>query len=250
MGVEHKASNLVPDKKPPAKKTRCIKSGRLKWNRQWRGQRNKNPKLCIGTWNVKTLLKPGKMKELAEELTKTRLEIVALQEIRWSGNGVIKQKDFSLYYSGAKTQTGQAGIGFMGKIRDNVIGFEAVNDRICKLRLKGKYNNVSLINICAPTEDKADTEQDKFYKELQQVIDQTPKSDTTLVLGDANAKIGKEDTYNEVSGKHTLHEYSNTNGEMLLEFAIGNNLTVMSTHFQHKKIHKGTWLAPDDIKSN
>jgi len=187
------------------------------------------------------------LKELAEELTRTRLEIVALQEIRWSGNGVIKQKNFSLYYSGAKTQTGQAGTGFilLGKIRDNVIGFEAVNDRLCKLRLKGKYNNVSLINIYAPTEDKADTEKENFYEELQQIIYQTPKSDTTLVLGDANAKIGKEDIYNEVSGKHTLHEYSNTNGEMLLEFAIGNNLTVMSTHFQHKKIHKGTWLAPD-----
>jgi len=80
------------------------------------------------------------MKELAEELTRTRMEIVALQDIRWSGNGVIKQKDFSLNYSGAKTQKGQAGTGFilLGKIRDNVIGFEAVNDRICKLRLKGK----------------------------------------------------------------------------------------------------------------
>ena len=74
--------------------------------------------------------------------------------------------------------------------------------------------------------------------------------DTILVLGDANAKLGKEDIYKEVSGKHTLHELSNSNGEMLLEFAIGNNLTVMSTQFQHKKIHKGTWLAPDQLTLN
>ena len=32
---------------------------------------------------------------------------------------------------------------------------------------------------------------------------------------------------------------------MLLDFALGNNLKVMSTQFQHKKFHKGTWLAPD-----
>jgi hypothetical protein len=60
-----------------------------------------------------------------EELVKTQLEIVAIQEIRWSGTGVIKGKDFSLYYSGTKQQTGQGGIGFilLGKSRNNVIGF-------------------------------------------------------------------------------------------------------------------------------
>jgi len=90
-----------------------------------------------------------------------------------------------------------------------------------------------------------DVEKEKFYDDLQTVVDRTPKSDTVIVSGDANAKLGKEDVYNEVSGKHTLHESSNRNGEMLLEFALGNNLKVMNTQFQHKKIHKGTWLAPD-----
>jgi hypothetical protein len=89
----------------------------------------------------------------------------------------------------------------------------------------------------APTEHKADPGKDNFYEELQLVIDQIPKSDTILVLGDANAKLGKEDIFIEVSGKYTLHELSNRNGEMLLECAIGNNQTVMSTQFQHKKIH-------------
>jgi len=80
-------------------------------------------KLHIGTWNVKTLLKPGKMQELAEELAKTQLEIVAIQETRWSGIRLIKKKDFSLYYSGTKDQIGQAGTGFvfLGRIM-NVTG--------------------------------------------------------------------------------------------------------------------------------
>jgi len=68
-----------------------------------------------------------------------------------------------------------------------------------------------------------DVEKEKFYDDLQTALDRTPKSDTVIVLDDTNAKLGKEDVYNEVSGKHTLHELSNRNGEMLLEFALGNN---------------------------
>jgi hypothetical protein len=93
-----RASYLSTEKIIYAKESQCIVSRWHKISRPWRGQQNKNPKLCIGTWNIKTLLKPGKIQELAEKLAKTRLEIVALQEIRWSGNGVIKKKDFSLYY--------------------------------------------------------------------------------------------------------------------------------------------------------
>jgi hypothetical protein len=43
-------------------------TGRLNGCRQKRVQRNMSNKLCTGTWNVKTLLKPGKMQELPEQL--------------------------------------------------------------------------------------------------------------------------------------------------------------------------------------
>jgi exonuclease III len=91
------------------------------------------------------------------------------------------------------------GNGFilLGRIGGNVIGFEAINERLCKIRLKSKYNNLTLINIYAPTDDKTDVAREKFYDDLQTVLDGTPKSDTLIVLGDANAKLGKEDVYNK-----------------------------------------------------
>ena len=118
----------------------------------------------MGTLNVKTLLKPGKMQELEEEMAKTQLEIVAIQETRWSGAGHIRKTDFSIYYSGTRDQIGQAGIGFilLGRIWGNVIVFEAINERLCKIRLKRKYNNVTLINNYAPTEDKMDAKKKSF----------------------------------------------------------------------------------------
>ena len=96
------------------------------------------------------------MQELAEELAKTQLEIVAIQETRWSGNGLIKKKDFLLYYSGTKDQTGQAGTGFIllrGNI-NNITGFEAISKRLCKIKIKSKYNNLTMINMYAPRRTK------------------------------------------------------------------------------------------------
>jgi hypothetical protein len=65
----------------------------------------------------------------------------------------IKKQNYSLYYSGHSSKTGQASTGFilLKKMQNYVIGFESYNERLCKLRLKGKYNNIMLINIYAPT---------------------------------------------------------------------------------------------------
>jgi exonuclease III len=109
------------------------------------------------------------MQELAEQISKTQLEILAIKEIRWSGNGLIKKKNYSLYYSGHSSKTGQAGTGFilLKKMQNYAIGFEPYNERICKLRLKGKYNNITLINVYAPTEVHTEEIKELFYDNLQ-----------------------------------------------------------------------------------
>ena len=132
-----------PSKKILAKKSQQRIARLINGCRQRRVKRNKENKIIISTWNVRTLLQPGKMQELAEQISKTQIEILAIQEIRWSGTGLIKKQNYS-YYSGSSSKTGQAGTGFMllKKIHHNVIWFEPYNERLCELRIKGKYNNI------------------------------------------------------------------------------------------------------------
>jgi endonuclease/exonuclease/phosphatase family metal-dependent hydrolase len=108
-----------------------------------------------------------------------------------------------------------------------------------------------LINAYAPTKDKTEEIKEQFYDDLQTMADKVPKSDLTIILGDVNAKLGKEQpAYQKIAGKHTLHEETNRNGELLRDFAAANNMIVMSTQFQHKWIRKGTWRPPDQNTIN
>ena len=151
-----------------------------------------------------------------------------------------------MYYSGHSSKTGPFGTGFilLKKMQNYVIGFGSCNERLCKLRLKGKYSNVTLINIYASTEDHTEEIKEQFCDNLQYLLDKTPKNDVIVILGDVNAQLGKERLYNEVTGQHTLHEEANRNGELLREFACANNMVVISTNFDHERVQKITWLSP------
>jgi len=72
-----------------------------------------------------------------------------------------------------------------------ILGFETISYRICKLRTKGKFYNITLINIYAPIEDKEEDIKEQCYEELQRTQDRVPKHDV-IILGDMNAKSGKE----------------------------------------------------------
>jgi endonuclease/exonuclease/phosphatase family metal-dependent hydrolase len=128
--------------------------------------------------------------------------------------------------------------------------FEPYNERLSKLRIKGRFNNLSIISAHAPAEEEADEEKVKIYEVLQKVHNKIPKHDIVLIMGDLNAKIGKEDVYENVAGKHTLHETSKRNGACVCEYTIANNMKIISTFYQHKRIHKGTWTSSDGNTMN
>jgi len=87
-----------PRKNHIAKKSqRKENSGLIKGCRPRHVLRNKTDNLYIGTWSDMTLLKHGKLQELAEEIAKTQIEILALEEVRWPGKVQINNKEYLLH---------------------------------------------------------------------------------------------------------------------------------------------------------
>lgn len=71
-----------------------------------------------------------------------------------------------------------------------------------------------------------------------------------LICGDFNAKIGKERLFFPTIGRHSLHETTSENGQRMIELASSNNLVIKSTMFEHKEIHKQTWISNDGKTRN
>jgi exonuclease III len=104
--------------------------------------------------------------------------------------------------------------------------------------------------VHAPTEDKDNDIKDSFYKELEQVFDQFPKYHMKILLGDFNAKVGREDIFKPIIGNEALHEDSNDNRVRVVNFATSKNLIVKSTTCPHSDIHKHAWTSPDGVTHN
>ena len=94
------------------------------------------------------------------------------------------------------------------------------------IRIKANFYGISLICAHAPTEDKDEQNKYMFYERLEREYDRCPDHDIKIVLGDFNAKIGKERIFGPTIEKFSLHDETSDNGMRLTDFAAAKNMAV------------------------
>ena len=114
-------------------------------------------------------------------------------------------------------------------------GCRPVSHRLTTIRLRAVPVNITVMQAYAPTSDYDDDEIEKFYDQLQNVIDQTPKKDILFVQGDWNAKVGTDarESWQGLCGPF-CNDDTNDRGLRLLEFATFNDLVLANTFGHHK----------------
>ena len=113
---------------------------------------------------------------------------------------------------------------------------EFVSDRLSYIVLRGRWLHIILVNVHAPSEEKSEELKDSFYEQLEEVFDHFQKYHMKILLGDYNAKVGREDMFKPIIGQESLHQDSNDNGVRIVNFATSKNLVVKM--FPHRNIHK------------
>ena len=104
---------------------------------------------------------------------------------------------------------------------------------------QAKPFNITVIQVYAPTSNAEEAEVERFYEDLQDLLEPTPKKDFLFIIGDWNAKVGSQETPG-VTGKFGLG-VQNEAGKRLTEFCQENVLVTANTLFQqHKRrLHMG-----------
>ena len=102
---------------------------------------------------------------------------------------------------------------------------------------------ITVIQVYAPTSNTEEAEVERFYEDLQDLLELTPPKDVLFIIRDWNAKVGSQETPEEM-GRFGLGGQNET-GQRLTEFCQENALVITNTLFQQHKRRLYTWTSPD-----
>ena len=128
-------------------------------------------------------------------------------------------------------------------VQNAVPGCNLKSDRMISVHFQGKPFNIMVIQAYAQTSNAEEAEGERFYEDLQDLLELTPKKDVLFIIGDWNAKVGSQETP-AVTGKFGLGVH-NEAGQRLIEFFQESALVIANTHFQQHKRRLYSWTSPD-----
>ena len=149
---------------------------------------------CIGTWNVRSM-NQGKLKVLKQEMARVNIDILGISKLKWTGMEEFNSDDHYIYYCGQESlRRNGVAIIVNKRVRNAVLGCNLKNDRMIFVHFQGKPFSITVIHVYAPTSNAEEAEVEWFYKNLQDLLEPTPKKDVLLIIGDWNAKVGSQET--------------------------------------------------------
>ena len=196
---------------------------------------------CIGTWNVRSM-NQGKLEMVKQEMPRVNINILGISELTWTGMGEFNSDYHYIYYCGQESLRRNGEVIMVNKrVRKAVLGCNLKNDRMISVHFQGKPLHITVIQVYAPTSNTEEAEVERFYEDLQELLELMPKKDVLFIIGDWHAKVGSQETPG-VTGKFGLG-VQNEAGQSLIEFCQENTLVIANTLFQQHK--RRSWTSPD-----
>ena len=128
-----------------------------------------------------------------QETARVNADILGISELKWTGMGEFNSDDHYIYYCRQESLRRNGVVIMVSKrVQNAVLGCNLKNDRMISVRLQGKPCNITVIQVYAPTSNAEEAEVERFYEDLQNLLELTPKKDVLFIIGDWNAKVGSQ----------------------------------------------------------
>ena len=146
--------------------------------------------------------------------------------------GEFNSDDHYIYYCGQESlRRNGVAIIVNKRIQNAVLGCNLKNDRMISVHFQGKPFDIRVIQVDASNAEEAEVE--RFYEDLQDLLELTPPKDILFIIGVWNTKAGSQEIPG-VIGKFALG-VQNEAGQRLTEFCQENTLVIANTLFQQHK---------------
>ena len=118
----------------------------------------------------------GKLEVVKQEMARVKVDILGINELKWTGMGVFNTDDHYIYYCGQESFR-RNGVALIvnKRVQNAVLGCSLKNDRMISVHFQGKPLNITVIQVCAPTSSAEEAEVEQFYEDLQDFLELTPK---------------------------------------------------------------------------
>ncbi|KAK3557500.1 hypothetical protein QTP70_028305, partial [Hemibagrus guttatus] len=254
------STNFIPDRSRPGLTTTAISTvdlqgsggnwatvgGRSRGGRRVHRQREKRKcksvGLRIGTLNVGTMT--GKGRELADMMERRKVDILCVQETRWKGSKARSiGAGFKLFYYGVDSKRNGVGVVLKEEFVRNVLEVKGVSDRVMSLKLEIEGVMLNVISGYAPQVGCELEEKERFWSELDEVMESIPMGERVVIGVDFNGHVGEGNRgVEEVMGKFGVKE-RNLEVQMVVDFAKRMDMAVVNTYFQKREEHRVTYKS-------
>ena len=118
----------------------------------------------------------GKLEVIKQEMARVNVDILGISELKWTGMGEFNSDDHYIYYYGQEYLRRNGIFIIVNKrVLNAVLGCNLKNDRKITVRFQGKPFNITVIQVYALTRNAEEAEVERFYEDLQDLLELIPQ---------------------------------------------------------------------------
>ncbi|KAK3573584.1 hypothetical protein QTP86_028800 [Hemibagrus guttatus] len=177
-------------------------------------------------------------------MERRKVDILCVQETRWKGSKARSiRAGFKLFYYGVDSKRNGVGVVLKEEFVRNVLEVKRVSDRVMSLKLEIEGVMLNVVSGYAPQVGCELEEKERFWSELDEVMESIPTGERAVIGADFNGHVGEGNTGDEeVMGKFGVKE-RNLEGQMVVDFAKRMDMAVVNTYFRKREEHRVTYKS-------